>query len=50
MNVKMKYVFHSDIEDPKDSTGHKVIKKRAMISLADFRIIIIILIKSSFTF
>ena len=32
---KMKYVFHSDIEDHKDSTGHKVIEKRAMVSLAE---------------
>jgi hypothetical protein len=32
---KMKYVFHSDIEDHKDATGHKVIEKRAMISLAE---------------
>ncbi len=32
---KMKFVFHSDTEDHKDSTGHKVIEKRAMISLAE---------------
>jgi hypothetical protein len=32
---KMKFIFHSDIEDHKDSTGHKVIEKRAMVSLAE---------------
>ena len=32
---KMKYIFQSDIEDHKDSTGHKVIEKRAMISLEE---------------
>jgi hypothetical protein len=31
---KMKYIFHSDIEDHKSSTYHKLIEKRAMISLA----------------
>jgi hypothetical protein len=32
---KMKFVFHSDTADHKDSTGHKLIEKRAMISLAE---------------
>jgi hypothetical protein len=31
---KMKYIFHSDIEDHKSSTYHKLIEKRAIISLA----------------
>ena len=31
---KMKFVFHSDTADHKDSTGHKLIEKRSMISLA----------------
>jgi hypothetical protein len=32
---KMKFVFHSDAAQHKSSTGHKVIEKRAMISLAE---------------
>jgi hypothetical protein len=32
--------FHSDIDDHKDSTGHKVIEKRMMVSVADFHTII----------
>ncbi len=32
---KMKFVFHSDNEDHKSSTGHKVIEKRAMVSLPE---------------
>ncbi len=36
----MKFVFHNDTADHKDSTGHKVIEKRAMISFTDFRAVI----------
>jgi hypothetical protein len=32
---KIKFVFHSDVEDHKNSTDHKLIEKRAMISLAE---------------
>jgi len=32
---KMKFVFLSDTADHNSSTGHKVIEKRAMISLAE---------------
>jgi hypothetical protein len=31
----MKFVFHSDIEDHKDSTGHKLIEQVIMISPAE---------------
>ena len=31
----MKFIFHSDTADHKSSTKHKVIEKRAMISLAE---------------
>jgi hypothetical protein len=32
---RMKFVFHSDTAAHKDLTGHRVIEKRAMISLAE---------------
>ncbi len=34
-DCKMKFVFHSDIEDHKDSTGHDLAEKVMMISLMD---------------
>ncbi len=30
---KMKFVFHSDIEDHNDSTGHKVTEKKMILSM-----------------
>jgi hypothetical protein len=32
---QMKFVFHSDSGEHKDSTGHKVIEKRMMVSVAE---------------
>ncbi len=32
---KMKFIFYSDMADHKSSTGHTVIEKGAMISLAE---------------
>jgi hypothetical protein len=32
---RTKFVFHSDIDDHKDSTGHKLIEKVMMISPAE---------------
>ena len=32
---KMKFVFHSDVEDHKDSTDHQLIEKRVMITLGE---------------
>ncbi len=32
---KMKFVFHSDIEDHKDSTGHNVTEKKMLITMMD---------------
>ena len=36
----MKFVFHNDTAGYKDSTGHKVLEKRAMISFRDSRAVI----------
>ena len=32
---KMRFIFHSNVDDHKSSTGHKVIEKRAMISFTE---------------
>jgi hypothetical protein len=32
---RMKFVFHSDVDDHKDSAGHKLIEKVMMVSPAE---------------